>query len=63
MLQKFEGRVKVGRIDCAKTNYCNQAYIQGYPTLRFYKGVTDREPQQVCGHVKYMSDVRETGDR
>lgn len=46
-LQVMEGRVKAGRIDCAKHRICSQAYIQGYPTLRFYRGATKTIPKQV----------------
>lgn len=50
--QVMEGKIKVGRIDCARFNVCQKAYVQGYPTLRFYKGADEGILDQVGLNLK-----------
>lgn len=61
--EKMEGVVNVGRIDCAVYSICSQAYIQGYPTLRFYRGSSTHQDQDIFGiDIRYTGHAQDTID-
>jgi hypothetical protein len=57
MLQKLEGRVLAGKVNCNAFQYlCHQAGISGYPTVVLYHGPDrhhqgDEIPSQSADHI------------
>ncbi|XP_067933321.1 dnaJ homolog subfamily C member 10-like [Watersipora subatra] len=59
--EALDGKVQVGRIDCAQHNICQKAYIQGYPTIRFYKGSNGQSLQEMFGvNIRYTGRAADT---
>jgi hypothetical protein len=46
LFQNIEGTAKAGKVDCTQERQlCQQASVNSYPTVRFYTGSNNGNPQ------------------